>query len=90
MPRTSRPPIWRAALPLLLMLLSACGHDSPLRRPPAVPEVPPLPQAARQPERPPICKPTCTEGLTRLRMELLDSLTVPPSPEKPASAPTAR
>ena len=64
----------------LLMLASACAHKSPPSPPPAVvppPAIPALPHQARQPTPPPICLPTCSAGLTRLRMELLDMLTKP-------------
>lgn len=84
-PRTSSVPLL-----LLLALLSACAHDSPLRRPPAAPEVPPLPAAARQPERPPICRPTCSDGLTRLYEELLGTLTPPGAPASSAPPATTR
>ena len=64
----------------------------PVLTPPAVlpPAIPALPVQARQPKPPPICLPTCSAGLTRLRMELLDSLTSPPPQAKPASAATTR
>ena len=82
-------PLPRLMLPLLLMLVSGCAQLSP---PPAAvvppPRVPPLPAEARQPAPPPICSPTCSAGLTRLRTELLGTLTHPASPGAPASAPT--
>ena len=47
------PPLKLRLMPLLLLvLLSACGHDSPLRKPPPTPLIPPLPQQARQTELP--------------------------------------
>lgn len=71
---------------LLPMLVSGCATPSP----PSV-VVPsarvPLPGEARQPTPPSECLPTCSEGLTRLRIELLDSLTKPTSPGTPASKP---
>lgn len=72
---------WRKlALMLLPMLLlaSGCASKSPPSLPPVVvaaPEIPPLPPQARQPTPPEICSPTCSAGLMRLRMELLDLLT---------------
>ena len=62
-------------LPLMLLplmtLLAGCAHESPSYHadPPAVPV---LPVEARQPTPPEICLPSCSAGLTRLRVELLN------------------
>ncbi len=78
MPRNVNSKLRAAMLMLPLMLAAGCAHKStvlpPLVEPPAIPA---LPQAARQPTPPPICSPTCSAGLTRLRKELLDMLTKP-------------
>lgn len=76
---------------LLVLLASGCAQNSPL--PDAVVEparVLPLPQEARQPTPPAICSSGCSNGLTKLRTELLDMLTKAASPASPASAPTSR
>lgn len=77
---------------LLPMLVSACAGVSqpspPVVAPP--PAIPPLPAVARQPTPPPICSPTCSAGLTKLRTELLNMLTQPVSPAGGASGPTTR
>lgn len=75
---------------LLTLLLAACGTP-PAPLPPVAVQparVPPLPQAARQPPIPPICWPTCLEGLTRERGSWQLLLTPPEPPASPASAPT--
>lgn len=81
-------------LPLLLaMLVCACAPLNPGSAQPSQQSrapVPPLPTEARQPTPPPICLPTCKEGLTTLRIELLDSLTKAAAPGSPASASTTR
>ena len=85
--------IKRLLMPVLLgLLVSGCATVSPSLPPPVVqpPAIPTLPMQARQPKSPPICLPTCSAGLTRLRMELLDSLTSPQPLAKPASAATTR
>lgn len=81
----------RPWLPLvtLLLLASGCAHNSP-HLPETAPDIPVLPQEARQPKPPPECSPSCSEGLTRLRSEWLDMLMKLGSPEPPASAPTTR
>lgn len=77
---------------LPLMLLQGCASVSqpspPVVAPP--PAIPPLPAVARQPTPPPICSPTCSAGLMKLRTELLNMLTQPASPAEGASAPTTR
>ncbi len=74
-------------LPLAL-LLSACAKPlQPQLPPPAA--IPPLPTAAKQPEPPAICSPTCSAGLTTLRTTLLDSLIKHTQPGAPASAHTS-
>lgn len=70
----------RRTLPALLLtvLLAGCVCNTP--PPPAVvlpPQRPALPPEARQPELPEICSPTCSDGLTRLREQLLRTLTEP-------------
>lgn len=77
----------------LVMLASACAPLKPDSAQPSASgraPVPSLPQAARQPTPPSECLPTCSDGLTKLRNELLDSLTKAASPVSPASAPTTR
>lgn len=84
-----RPTPWTLLSVLLPMLVSACAQPSPPSA--VVPRAPfLLPQEARQPTPPKECLPTCSEGLTRLRTELLDSLTPATSPGSPASAPPTR
>ena len=84
-------PLRRALLPLaLLLLLLGCGHDSLLLKPVPGPEIPPLPAAARQPEPPALCVPTCSAGLQTLLDSLLPSPTGPASPEMPVLGPTGR
>lgn len=77
----------------LVMLASACAPlkpDSAQASASARAPVPPLPLEARQPTPPSVCLPTCSEGLTRLRTELLNSLTQAAVPGSPASASTTR
>lgn len=86
----ARPSRLAPMLSMLLLLLSACAGDSPLLQPipaVAIPLIPPLPPAARQPPTPPECSPSCSAGLTRLRESLLGSLTSAGSPAAPASGP---
>ncbi len=87
-----KPTVIARALTLLAlpMLVSACAGVSQPSPPVVVPPpaIPPLPAAARQPTPPPICSPTCSAGLTKLRKELLDMLTKHTSPAEPASART--
>lgn len=78
---------------LLATLASGCASSSPSSPPavvlPPVPvEIPPLPPQAQQPSPPPICSPSCSAGLMRLRTTLLDSLTEHLRQAPPASAPT--
>ena len=80
--------IARSLMPLLLpMLVSACAGVSQPSPPVVVPPpaIPPLPAVARQPTPPPICSPTCSAGLTRLRTELLNMLTQPALPAEGVS-----
>lgn len=84
-------PPFKLALMLLacVLLLTACAAPQPL--PPVVvtpPRVPPLAPEAKQPEPPPICRPTCSGGLVRLLESLLPPPTKPASLELPASGPT--
>lgn len=87
---------------MLSALLSACATSSPS---PGAPSAeyrrPPLPGEARQPTPPNECKPSCTEGMSKLRQKLSDdlerlnaefnsSLTKLTSPAAPASVPTTK
>ena len=80
-----KPNLRGVTLSLLALLLTACSSVSqPLSPQPVEPaRIPPLPQAARQPNPPPICSLSCNAGLTKLREELARSLT---SPDAPASS----
>lgn len=88
MPLMFDPPPWRATLLPLVIWLAGCSAQPP-RLPPAVqPAVPPLPAVARQPKPPPVCSPTCSEGL---RIELQSWpiwQTEPAQPARPAKRPT--
>lgn len=64
-------------LPLAL-LASGCAHRSATLPCPSPPEIPALPEAARQPPRPSICSPSCSSALTKERTDLLDMLTKQP------------
>lgn len=82
----------RAVTALLLTLLaSACASKSPSSLPPPSvnPVQPPaLTPAARQipqDQLPSICLPSCTQGLTRLREQSLQSLTMQESVVLPAN-----
>lgn len=98
LPSASKPNLrLRSAIVLLLTLLaSACASKSPSSLPPAsVKPVqhPALTPAARQiplDQLPSICWPTCTQGLTRLREQSLQSLTMPASAASPANVNTTR
>lgn len=85
-------PLLRAmTLPALALLLTACAAPQPL--PPVVvrpPLVPPLPLTSRQPERAPICTPTCSQGLERLLLQWEKRLSDTASPVKAASEITPR
>jgi len=72
----------------LALLLSGCSNV--LRKPPAQPHVPALPQVARQPAPPPLCQPTCSEGLAKLLDSLQPSPTSAAQPGQPASAPSTQ
>ena len=89
-----KPLLIARALTLLAlpMLVSACASVSQPSPPVVVPApaIPPLPAVARQPTPPPICSPTCSAGLMRLRTELLNTLTPPASPAGGASERTTR
>ena len=83
----------RIAPVMLLIPLAALLAGCKLSSLPTVPEpaeVPPLPKVARQPQPPSECLPKCSAGLTKLRTELLDSLTKPTQPALPVSAHTTR
>ncbi len=82
-----------AMLLMPLLLGSACAPQKPDSVPPSQlgrAPVPPLPTEARQPTPPSVCLPTCLEGLTKLRMELLDSLTKAGGQDLPAKDSTKR
>lgn len=78
MPTTRSSALTLPAL-LLTMLLAGCVCNTPPPLPVVVPppQRPALPPEARQPELPEICSPTCSEGLMRLREQLLRTLTGP-------------
>lgn len=65
---------WTLLTLVLLLLLSGCA--TPTVQPAPV-KLPALPTSAEQPTKPPICEPTCLDGLTKLRESLADSLTKP-------------
>ena len=77
-----------------VLLLTSCASApklSPPNAPPLVtkpPEIPALPQEARQPATPELCSPTCSAGLRRRLESLLQSLTRAVRPARPASEPT--
>ncbi len=78
-------------LVLLTLPLFACNSASPLF--PKSYDLPPLPVEARQPsaeQTPLICSQGCSPGLTKLRENLLGTLTQPTSQDSPASAATKR
>lgn len=82
-----------AMLLMPLLLGSACAPQKPDSAQPSLQgraPVPALPQEARQPTPPSVCSPTCSEGLTRLRTELLDSLTRAVGPDSTANGSTTR
>lgn len=82
-----------AMLLMPLLLGAACAPQKPDSAQPSQQgraPVPALPQEARQPTPPSVCSPTCSEGLTRLRTQLLDSLTGAAAPGSPANASTTR
>ncbi len=63
---------------VLLLLLKGCATPSV---PPEPVRLPALPTSAVQPTKPPLCEPTCLDGLTKLRESLVDSLTTPTKPD---------
>lgn len=77
-------PKWQPpALTLIACALLLSGCAAPKPPPPVVvtpPRIPPLPQEAKQPEPPPICRPTCSSGLAKLLESWLNSRTSPASP----------
>lgn len=85
----NKPTVPALMLLLPVLLLAGCKLNSlPIVVEPA--RIPPLTQEARQPEPPKECSPTCSAGLTKLRTELLNSLTSRESPALPASSSTTR
>lgn len=80
------PPLRLWLMPLLLLvLLSACAQDSPLRKPPPAPLIPPLPQQARQIE-----SPTHSANASANISQWLQAPIAPSSPASPASGPLTR
>lgn len=89
MPLNDRPTNWRALLPMLALLLTACGATLP-PQPVPQPLIPPLPAIARQPTPPLVCSPNCSEGL-RIELQSWQVMpTKPAQPAKPASGPMTR
>ena len=73
---------------VLMPLLLGCAHQpTPLARPPVLP---PLPQAARQPDLPTWCPGSCTDGLTIERENWRKRLTGQEQQGLPAKAPTGQ
>lgn len=89
MKRANSPSITKLLLLITVLLVSGCAASS-LPPAPTAPEPrnPPLPQEAHQPNPPPICSPTCSEGWQKLRTQLSNSLTQAGVPASPASSPT--
>lgn len=80
----------RALLSALALLLTACAATLPPSRQAPPPAIPPLPANARQPMPPPVCSPTCSDGL-RIELSSWQALPTPPAPPaRPASGPTTR
>lgn len=73
---------------LLAMLLSACASGLQPPSPPVVVQPPALSTQARQPAKPSICHPSCSEFFRIMQDNLLSTQTVPALPAKPASSPT--
>ena len=75
---------------LMLTLAAGCAQNSQQLVPvPAPPQkIPPLSTEARQPDPPSICSTTCSEGLMKLRIQLLNLLTDPTSQAPLAKDPT--
>lgn len=85
-------PLSRPMLAGLLSLLAACQTPSEPSPPSVTPErrLPALPPAARQPEPPALCSPSCSAGLMTLRESLQRMLTEPEpqgSPARPGRMP---
>lgn len=72
-------------LPLLPMLLAACGSASPLFKPTPAPAIPPLPAQARQTD-----SATHSQRAQTSIEAWLQPQTAPLQPGSPASAPTTR
>ncbi|VVD90269.1 hypothetical protein PCO31110_01580 [Pandoraea communis] len=75
----------------LMLLMNGCASSLPNIPPPR--DIPPLPAEARQPEGeqiPSICSQGCSAGLTKLRENSLNLLTLPTSQGLPVSAVTTR
>lgn len=88
-PRNARPKPLLTAM-LLPLLLLGCGHASPLLKPTAGAQIPPLPVQARQPASPPECLPTCSANARSEFERWLTTLTGQPEQDKPAKPATTR
>jgi len=72
LPVMPKPPLFRSSvivLPLLLLAVGCATQPEPLPPEPVLIQAPrlPLPPEARQPAPPPICLPSCLQGLMRER-----------------------
>lgn len=76
---------WHLTLIALALLLTGCGHSSPLSKPTQGPAIPPLPTEARQTE-----SPTFSRSASSDIEAWLQALTEPSQPGKPASEVTKR
>lgn len=84
----------QTAMPVMLLplalLLAGCASPLPASRQVAPPQVPPLPQIARQPKIGPECSPTCSAALLIELQAWQRSLTSAAPQESPASGPMMR
>jgi hypothetical protein len=76
MPHKLQLPLPAPMLVALLLLLTGCASTPQTLPPVAPPAIPPLPSEARQPPPPEVCLPTCSQGLMRLREQLLNTPTL--------------
>ena len=76
-----------AACAVFLTGCATTQQDSPAS---VVQRIPPLPAAARQPERPAICLPSCPQGLQKRLESLLNSQMAQPAQGDSANGPTMR
>jgi hypothetical protein len=74
---------WLMLLPLMV-LLTGCAERSQISgvnsQPVKRASFPQMPPAGRQPQKPPVCLPTCTRNLTAAREKSLNMLTPQPAP----------